>query len=914
MDAFTDVRDTLAWLSIGLVAGLLVSQLLNSRRYARRLGFLQQQFAALRVRHQRMLSICRRMRTATWTLAPEGGAMTWDGSSVGGAGAGPGATTLDHWLERIAEGNRSTLLTALRRCATEGRRIDLRVPVADEPGLRLHVIAERGIDHDGRPGIEGVCIEEPARASAEPGTTELQEIVDLLPLPLWITDTGGHLRQVNRAWLELCPDTTPEQAGDWLAKVHPDDLSRWMQGLAAAIVHGESFVEELRLRTADAGMQWHMVEAVPIRDAAGRIAAWSHVAINVDERRRAADAHLATTQRLTGMLESMADGLLLVDANWRVVFANRAAEQLLALKRETLGGAVLWNVAKGLRSSPFERELRRAGTQRRGAVHDQRYRPTGRILELRALPAENGLAIHLRDVTDSRSRDSQLRLLEHAVARLNDMILITDAEGTPETGPHIVFVNDTFAHRTGYAAAELAGKTTAMFLCDETRPETVREILQAMSTWSHLRTEVALKGRNDEVLWVELDLLPLSDESGWHTHWVAVLRDVTERRRMNQQMLSMNRIEAIGQIAAGMAHDFNNLLTVILGNGDMLAEQVADRPQAARHLEGILTAADRGAALTRRLLALARRQALSPVRVDVTRLLADLMPLLGNIVGEHIELHCDPQASLGAVFVDPAELETAIVNLCVNARDAMAHGGQLRIEAADEHVTEERWALRESMPRGRYLRLTVADSGEGIPQALIDRVADPFFTTKGRGRSGLGLATVHGFMRQSGGYMLIESAPGEGTRVHLYLPQGEPLTAAITTGASSAPAPGIEHHRARILLVEDDAELRRLATEQLRRLGYDVHPAATGQAALDLLPQIDGIDLLFTDMVMPGGISGAQLAQQVRSNYPDVRVLFTSGYTEGSAFPPIQDGTPEALLVKPYRTTDLAQKIAQALA
>ena len=380
---------------------------------------------------------------------------------------------------------------------------------------------------------------------------------------------------------------------------------------------------------------------------------------------------------------------------------------------------------------------------------------------------------------------------------------------------------------------------------------------------------------------------------------------------LNQRLQQSQRMEAIGQLTGGIAHDFNNLLTVVLGNAELLIEEPGLDPQLRQLAEMIAAAAQRGAELTQRLLAFARKQALDPKVVDVNQLVASLDPMLRRTLGETIEIELIRAAGLWLALVDIGQLENALLNLCLNARDAMPGGGRLTLETANVRLDAEYAARHSDVVAGQYVMLAVSDTGQGIAPEHLSRVFEPFFTTKDKGKgTGLGLSMVYGFVKQSAGHLGIYSEPGQGTTVKLYLPRvsGDAATAAdVVMGAAAAG--GAET----ILLVEDDAAVRRYALQALQSLGYAVIEAADGPSALVLIGQRDDVELLFTDVVMPGGMNGRALADAARRLRPGLRVLYTSGYTENAI---VHHGRldPGALLLsKPYRRSELDRAIRAAL-
>jgi CheY-like chemotaxis protein len=370
-------------------------------------------------------------------------------------------------------------------------------------------------------------------------------------------------------------------------------------------------------------------------------------------------------------------------------------------------------------------------------------------------------------------------------------------------------------------------------------------------------------------------------------------------------------MEAVGQLTGGIAHDFNNLLTVILGNAEILTEALAGDPQLQPVAALVGNAAQHGADLTKSLLAFSRKLVLQPTVIDVNQLVSRMDELLSRTLGEHIEINFVPCSELWATIVDPPQLETAILNLAVNARDAMPQGGKLTIEVANVELDWEFAKQNEGARVGFYVMISVADTGTGMPPEVMARAFEPFFTTKEAGKgTGIGLSMVYGFIKQSDGYIKIHSEAGHGTNVKLYLPRSEqPNTPRIAQGLRTAAVGGGET----ILIVEDDEMVHTFVTRQLKSLGYQVLSAHDGREALEILRQGTPIDLLFTDVVMPNGMDGPQLVAEARRLRPDLKVLYTSGYTENSVVRQRRLDPGVELLSKPYLRHDLAAKLRKIL-
>jgi PAS domain S-box-containing protein len=388
------------------------------------------------------------------------------------------------------------------------------------------------------------------------------------------------------------------------------------------------------------------------------------------------------------------------------------------------------------------------------------------------------------------------------------------------------------------------------------------------------------------------------------------LRDVTAEREAEAQLRQAQKMESVGQLTGGVAHDFNNLLTVIIGSLDLALGRVQGDVQSV--LESALQAAERGAALVQRLLAFSRRQTLIPEALDFNRLAAEMEDLLRRTLGEDIEIEMKLHPQLWTALADKGQLENALLNLTVNARDAMPAGGKLTIETGNLHLDEDYAAHNPEVVPGDYVMLAVTDTGKGMPADVLERAFEPFFTTKEVGKgSGLGLSMIYGFTKQSGGHVKIYSEVGHGTTVRLYLPRQS------AAGATATPAMAVQHDHPRggemILVVEDNADVRAFVVRHLHELGYRVTEAKDGPSALSILSQPTPIDLLLTDVIMPGGMTGRQLSDEARHRRPGLKTLFISGYTEDSIVHQGKLDPGVNFLSKPFRRRDLALKVREAL-
>jgi len=389
--------------------------------------------------------------------------------------------------------------------------------------------------------------------------------------------------------------------------------------------------------------------------------------------------------------------------------------------------------------------------------------------------------------------------------------------------------------------------------------------------------------------------------------------EIASRASAESQVRQLQKMEAVGQLTGGIAHDFNNMLAIVIGSLDVAKRRLAADPaKVAESLDNAMDGAQRAAQLTGRLLAFSRQQPLAPRALDANKLVSGMSELLRHTVGENLKVETVLAGGLWATFADPGQLENAVLNLSVNARDAMPDGGALTIETGNAHLDDAYAAVNAEVTAGQYVMISVSDTGAGMPPEVAERAFDPFYTTKGVGRgTGLGLSQVHGFVKQSGGHVKIYSEPGVGTTVKLYLPRSRRQEDVVAAAADPAAAPRARGEEI-VLVVEDEERVRHLSVDALRDLGYVVVQASDAAQALSVLDLQPRVDLLFTDIVMPD-MNGRKLADEALTRRPDLKVLYTTGYTRNAV---VHNGVLDAnvaFLPKPFTFDQLALKVRQVL-
>ncbi len=508
------------------------------------------------------------------------------------------------------------------------------------------------------------------------------------------------------------------------------------------------------------------------------------------------------------------------------------------------------------------------------------------------------------DITErKRAQESSVRLAT-AVEQSAEAIVITDANGS------ILYTNPAFEKTTGYTFAEVLGQNPRILKSGKQDDEFYRRmwtVLSAGKVWSgHL-----INKRKDGTLFEEsATISPVRDRGGQIVNYVAVKRDVSNERRLEQQLFQAQKIEAIGRLAGGVAHDFNNLLGVITGYGGIVHRRLAGEDPLKGKVEQILKAAERAAGLTRQLLAFSRKQVLQPEILDLNAVVSDMDKMLRRLIGEDVEFTTLLDPHLGSVRADPGQIEQVIMNLAVNARDAMPDGGRLTLETRNADLDADYAATRPPTRTGSYVALVVTDTGSGMDAATQARIFEPFFTTKEAGKgTGLGLATVYGIVKQSEGYIWLYSEVGVGTTFKIYLPRIDERAA---VARRQEPGPLLRGSET-ALLVEDEASLRELLREVLEANGYSVLVARDGAEALKIAQAHTGtIHIMVTDVIMPG-MSGPKIVDLVAPTRPEMKVLFLSGYSDESVTRHALVGPGRAFLSKPFGPEVLLRKVRESL-
>jgi PAS domain S-box-containing protein len=728
----------------------------------------------------------------------------------------------------------------------------------------------------------------------------------------------GPITGWNPAAERLFGYAASETVGQGIDLIFPADRMVEMHGLLRRVGQGETIEhhETVQLRK-DGGRVEVSLSISPIKTSSGAIVGACKTARDITESRRTELALRQQTEERRRIFESSQDLILVADSSGILVQVSPSSEAILGyLPSEMIGhSAVDFIHGDDLDNTREEMRAARRGQHTRN--FDCRYiHKEGRIVTLSWMgtwsePVRRHFFIG-RDMTESRRAQEALLESEQQARGIIDTAL--DAFVQIDESGGILNWNSQAEQIFGWLREEALGKSFIELIIaepdgDKLRAGAGRFLRSGEGQVRGRRREIMARRRDGREFKAEMSVTALKTREGFVFN--GFFRDLTDKIAAEERIRQSEKMEAVGQLTGGVAHDFNNILTVITGTIEILADAVANEPQLAAITRMIDEAAARGADLTQHLLAFARKQPLQPRETDVNTLIIETAKLLRPTLGEQIEIETVFADETCLATVDPNQLATAMLNLAINARDAMPEGGKLTLETGSAYLDENYTSTHTDVQPGHYVLMAVSDTGTGIPAAILDKVFDPFFTSKGPGKgTGLGLSMVYGFVKQSAGHIKIYSEEGHGTTIKMYLPPGTGASPAAETAA----APAIQGGHETILVVEDDRLVRDYVLTQLHSLGYATLEAANGAEALSIVEAGRSFDLLFTDVIMPGAMNGRQLADEIAMRRPGLKVVFTSGYTENAIIHHGRLDSGVLLLAKPYRKSDLAVMIRKALA
>ena len=762
-------------------------------------------------------------------------------------------------------------------------------------------------------GLLGITLDITQRRQAEEALRkseiEFETLANTIPQLCWMADGDGWIFWYNRRWYEYT-GLVPEDTKGWgWQTVHdprmlPQVLNRWKDSIST----GEPFDMVFPLRGSDGVFRSFLTRVMPVRDSDGKVVRWFGTNTDITDARKVEEA----LNRYADLLRNSFDAILLWSLDGAIETWNRGAERLYGFSAEEALGRRSHDLLQTTFPRPWEEVraiLLEAGVWEGDLKH--RTRTGGEVivsarfqLSVDSEGAAKVLEIN-RDITERKRAENALRQSESRYSMLAEalpaIIFLASAGGSVE------YVNRRWQEYTGIRDKSTSDPAVIVHKDDFERARDAKAL--SLETGSPYEAEIRLRRHDGVYRWFRIRATAVRDEGGRILNWLGIATDIEDEKQAEERLRESQKMEAIGRLAGGVAHDFNNLLLAIGGYSAMAMDQLQDRPPILEYLQQVTGAAERAAELTRQMLAFSRRQVIQPKLVNLNTAVEKIGKLLARVIGEDIQLASRLAPDLGLIQADPTQLDQIIMNLAVNARDAMPDGGRLTLETANAAVREDE-ADRHHIQAGAYIVLTVSDTGVGMDEQTKRRIFEPFFTTKDRGKgTGLGLAIVYGVVSQAGGAIQVDSEQGSGTSFRIYLPRhlaaGESDTSAE---AALPPEPGGET----ILLVEDEGPVRKLVEAILHKKGFSVLEAATPGEAIRLAAgHQQPIDVLITDVLMPE-MRGPDLAQRIRALRPAIVVIFMSGYSESTFLAPAVLGD-ATYLQKPFTAEELVRKLREAL-
>ena len=668
---------------------------------------------------------------------------------------------------------------------------------------------------------------------------------------------------------------------------------------------GVPFETEVQVRRGE-GRRWVRVVGEPVRDEDGAVVGALGGVQDIDQRRHGEIERRQLAERLTGILSSITDAVLTIDREWRYTYVNQHAADLMRRDRRSLMGRRVWDEYPALRGTEFDEVLRRvAATGRSETIEEFHYAPYDQWFELRVYPFDDGVTVYFRDVTERREarlelhrREQRMREQAELLDKASDAIIVRDVAGP------VTYWNPSAEALYGWASDDVLGRRVQDALhADSAEHERAMAELLRTGEWVG---ELQQVGRDGRELRVEARWTLMRGDDGEATSVLEIVTDVTERRAVEQQVLRARRLESLGTLASGIAHDLNNALSPVLMAVQLLRDDLP-RDQREEILDLVEESTRHGADLVQQVLGFARGVDGQRLPVDVDTLVTDVARLIRDTFPPAIRWHSEVADGVPHVEGDATQLYQVLVNLCVNARDAMPDGGELRVRVSRQDLAELPVLAPADAEPGTYVRVEVVDTGQGMPPEVLDRAFEPFFTTKDTGAgTGLGLSTSLAIIESHRGFVEVTSAAAAGTRFVIHLP---------ASSDRAIPAPPVARGRTGrgelILVVEDQPGVRHSTARALQANGYTVVVAADGEEAVaTFADRADEIDLVLTDMMMPG-IDGAETVRRIREARPDVPAVITSGLVEAASDVTEQLAVP--FLSKPYGTRALLDVVGTAL-
>ena len=745
-----------------------------------------------------------------------------------------------------------------------------------------------------------------------------------------ILDLEGRRIFNSYSYKKLFGDPLLLKGTDSFCEIHKDDREKVKQIFSETVATGVGKIAEYRFVLEDGSIRHIESQGNVIKNSKGEVENIIVISRDVTEREQIEQALHDSEERLKSILRSIPDIIYRLDPEGKITFISAAIERYGYRVTDLLGQSIL-NIVhpEDREKAKYRINERRTGERRTKSFELRLVTAKGKsvyfedrtasvpmepvfLLEAEGIyttshPKQDsfiGTQGIARDITDRKKTEGEASMLAQALKCISECVTVTDLDD------NIIFVNDAFLQKYGYESHELIGKPVSIVRGQNVPNDSIEDIVPKTLSGGW-KGELINKKKNGAEFPVHLSTSVINDPTGYPLALIGVATDISERKRLETQLQQSQKLEAIGKLAGGVAHDFNNLLTVIQGYSDLLLAKISVNDPINSQIRQIYDAANRAESLTKQLLAFSRKQIMKTRVIDLNNLVHEMEDMLERLIGADIKFVINLSSNLGKIKADPGQIEQVIMNLAVNARDAMNNGGVLTIETLNTIIDQR---FKDNYPEaivGNYVELKIGDTGFGMDKETQARIFEPFFTTKEKGEgTGLGLATVYGIIKQSGGYIYVESEPGKGTTFNLYFPRvDEPVDMEETNKISDTNLYGEET----VLVVEDQNEVRHLIIDALKLYGYNVLEAPHGGSALLTCEKFQGkIDLIISDIVMPQ-MNGHELVERLIPLQPQMKVLFISGYSE-NVFSDRNILDPSMLYVqKPFTPMELLGKIRQVL-
>lgn len=749
----------------------------------------------------------------------------------------------------------------------------------------------------------------------EDGVTDLRQYLEDNGQTAWDMTSLVRVIQVNKATLELFGAKSSDKFIKEINKTFGENaINVFTDELCAIWDRKKVFRSEASFKSLD-GRNINAIITFQIPESDEDFKNIPVSIIDITELKTAETARRESEERLSLHQESSPLGVISWDNNMTCIQWNPAAEEIFGYTQEEVLGkhGVELLVPKRLRSEISE--VAKKLMQQTGGTHsiNENITKDGRaiICEWFNTPLidENGHSIGaasmIQDITRHKSIEDELRKLSSAVEQSPTSIVITDTRGAIE------YVNPKFEEATGYSAKEVIGKNTSFLKTGYTSEEEYEELWNTITAGKEWRGEFHNKRKDGSLFWESTSISPITDEDGTITHFLAAKEDITERKQLEDRLRRSHKMEAVGELAGGIAHDFNNLLGVIIGNLDLMKRRVEEGSKLQNLLEKAQSAALRGSSLTRRLLNFSHQAPEIGSPANVNKIIRSMEDLVSKSLTSKIILETVLADDLWMVELNTGDFEDMLINLSLNARDAMPRGGRLIVETQNKAITQSVTEHEAKLKPGKYVEITISDTGIGIPKDKTAKIFEPFYTTKEKDKgTGLGLPMVYGFVQRTKGYISVYSDEGIGTTFRIYLPRSLSMAERMedTRELDEVIIGGTES----ILIVDDEEELVSIARNILEELGYVTYCAYNADEALQILEH-NNIDLLFSDIVMAGSLNGFGLAEAVSQSHPELKILLTSGFAGKMQNSEELGKWGNKMITKPYRGFELAKRIRDTL-